>query len=168
MKLKQPRIGNGRVDMGEPTCDMPPVWWGTKDGDVECLSFFERHYTARRQRRLNLFVGPGEKRVLRTMPEVLALFAWRKFKDDCIDHRTGQQQEGVNCAIFRNESQWRSSDLIRQADAIADALWTDRRHYTYVDPTRVASRNPGWCFLCAGWVKCGVTKSGLIVMERLT
>ena len=146
---------------------MQPVWWLTKDGDVDCLAFFERHYSARKRRRLAQFVGPGQKRVLRTMPEVSALFAWRKFKDDCIDERTGEQQQGVNCAIFRNESDWRSSDLIRQADAIADYIWPDRRHYTYVDPSRVASRNPGYCFLCAGWVRCGVTKGGLLVFERV-
>lgn len=112
------------------------------------------------------FVGPGDKLVLRT-ERGDAVFVWRKFVDDCIDQRTGQRQEGVNCAIFRNEGKHISSSLIRQADAIADATWTDRRHYTYVDCQKVASSNPGYCFLKAGWRRCGHTKSGLLVLERV-
>jgi hypothetical protein len=65
-----------------------------------------------------------------------------------------------------NESEHLSSSLIRRADAIADEAWTDRRHYTYVDPKEVASANPGYCFICAGWRRCGVTKrKALIVLE---
>ena len=41
------------------------------------------------------------------------------------------------------------------------------RHYTYVDAAKVASPNPGYCFQVAGWHKCGKTKSGLIVLEKL-
>lgn len=148
-----------------------PVWWLTKDGDRDCLDLYERHYSAHRYadgRERVLFVGPGEKWVFRLHWDGdPACFVWRKFIDDCIDERTGERRQGVNCAVFRNESPIRSSDLIRQADAIADCLWTDRRHYTYVDPGKVASRNPGFCFLKAGWTKCGRTKSGLIVMEKI-
>lgn len=146
-----------------------PLWWLTKDGDADCLALYERHYSAyhykdgRARRR---FAGPGEKIVLRTA-EGNAMFVWRKFIDRCIDVRTGQPQGGINCAVFRNESPHPSSDLIRQADAIADRLWPGGRHYTYVDPQRVASRNPGYCFLVAGWRRCGTTQGGLLVMERL-
>jgi len=44
-----------------------------------------------------------------------ALFVWRKFEDD-------SGQKGINCSIFRNESDILSSDLIREADAIVDFL----------------------------------------------
>jgi hypothetical protein len=87
------------------------------------------------------------------------MFVWRVFIDD-------SGQDGINCAVFRNESRHRSSGLIRQADAIADALWPDRRHYTYVDPAKVASSNPGFCFIAAGWRRCGRTRGGLLVLER--
>lgn len=146
-----------------------PLWWATKDGDRACLALYEKHYSAHRYRDgrvRKLFCGPGYKWPLRTF-DGAAFFVWRKFKDDCIDQRTGLPQEGVNCAAFRNEGAHRSSDLIRQADAIADCLWTDRRHYTYVDAKKIQSRNPGYCFLCAGWKRCGVTKGGLLVFERL-
>lgn len=94
------------------------------------------------------------------------MFVWRRFIDGCIDQRTGQRQAGINCAVFRNESPHLASELIRQADAIADATWSDRRHYTYVNSEKVASRNPGFCFLAAGWKRCGKTKGGLLIFER--
>jgi hypothetical protein len=106
-----------------------------------------------------LFVGPGDKFVLRTS-EGDACFVWRRFKDD-------SGQAGINCAVFRNEYSHQSSELIRQADAIADTAWTCRRHYTYVDPKKVRSSNPGFCFIAAGWRRCGRTKGGLVILERV-
>ena len=137
------------------------LWWLTKDGDKDCLAMYERHYSAYRYadgRKRTLFVGPGEKVVLRT-ESADAVWAWRKFIDD-----SGQQ--GINCAVFRNESKHKSSELIRQADAIADCLWPDSRHYTFVNAERVASKNPGFCFIAAGWRKCGKTKNGLLILEK--
>ena len=139
-----------------------PLWWLSMDGDKDCIELYERHYSAYRYvdgRKRTLFGGPGEKVVLRTKTGN-ACFVWRKFIDD-----SGQQ--GINCAVFRNESGHLSSNLIRQADAIADCLWPHSRHYTYVDPDKVASKNPGFCFLVAGWRRCGRTKGGLMILERL-
>jgi hypothetical protein len=143
--------------------DIPgrPVWWLTKDGDVSCLALYERHYSCYRYRdgrRRSQFVGPGESIVLRT-DAADALFVWRRFIDD-------SGQEGVNCAVFRNESAYLSSELIRQADAIADHVWPGSRHYTYVSPKDIRSRNPGFCFIAAGWRRCGVTRGGLCIIER--
>ena len=139
-----------------------PLWWVTKDGDLDCLELYEKHYSCYQYkdgRIRKLFTGPGQKIVLRTW-EGNAMFVWRKFKDD-----SGQQ--GINCAVFRNESEHKSSDLIRQADAIADFVWPSERHYTYVKGEAVKSTNPGFCFLKAGWRKCGVTKvNKLLIMEK--
>jgi hypothetical protein len=143
-------------------------WWLTKDGDYACLALYEQHYSAHRYRDgrvRKLFAGPGQKVVLRSFSGD-AFWVWRKFIDGCIDQRTGAPQAGINCAAFRNNGAIRSSTLIQQADAIADCIWPDCRHYTYVDASKVASRNPGYCFLCAGWQRCGQTRSGLMVMER--
>jgi hypothetical protein len=147
-----------------------PLWWLTKDGDAACLALYERHYSAHRYRdgRIRkLFCGPGEKVVLRTL-DGSACYVWRKFIDAGIDTRTGLPQAGINCAVFRNEGSERSSDLIRQADQIADVVWSDRRHYTYINPARLRSTNPGFCFRVAGWTRCGVTRSGLLVFERIS
>lgn len=102
-------------------------------------------------------LGPGHYIMLRTW-EGDAVFAWRRFFD-------ASGQRGVNCAIFRNESRHLSSDLIRQADAIADFCWPGLRHYTYVNAGRIRSTNPGACFKAAGWRKCGATKKGLVILE---
>ncbi len=138
-------------------------WWEVKDGDDRVRQIFDRHYSRYRYRDGRnplLFVGPGAKMVLVTV-NLDAIFAWRKFIS-----RDGQQ--GVNCAIFRNESEILSSELITEADRLADDRWPGERHYTYVDPRRIRSTNPGCCFLKAGWRRCGVTKvHKRIILERL-
>lgn len=141
---------------------MPPDWWITKDADDYARELFDRHYSRIRYkdgRKPAKFIGPGQYILLRTW-ECDAIFAWRKFID-----ASGQQ--GVNCSIFRNESSIKSSDLIRQADAIADFCWPGERHYTYINAQKIKSTNPGFCFIKAGWRRCGKTKiNGLLILER--
>src|SRR5581483_1430620 len=98
-----------------------PLWWLTKDGDKSCLALYKRHYSARKayadgRERFQL-VGPGYSIVLRTA-RADALFVWRDYIDDTLP-----KQEGIECAVFRNEGPITSSKLIRQADAIADHCW---------------------------------------------
>jgi hypothetical protein len=90
-----------------------------------------------------------------------ALFGWRSsIRDD--------GQVGICCTIFRNESQHRSSDMIREAEVLAWGKWPGQRLFTHVDPSRVLSKNPGYCFRMAGWTKTTtVTTRGLIVWEKL-
>lgn len=141
------------------------TWVPILDGEQAAREQFERHYSAasslkrRRERGTKLFAGPGQKLVLAT-PCRRALFVWRKFisRDD---------QTGVSCAVFRNEGAGLSSDLIREADRIADERWPGERHFTYVNPRKVRSANPGFCFKMAGWRECGITKRNrLIILER--
>jgi hypothetical protein len=44
--------------------------------------------------------------------------------------------------------------------------WPGERHYTKVDPDKVASGLPGYCFLRAGWRYAGRTKGDLRILER--
>jgi len=135
-------------------------WEGVKDGNPYALRLYLRHYSARHYRdgrERKLFCGPGEKMVLLT-PNNDALFIWRKFIDD-----SGQQ--GVNCACFRNEGKIKSSVLIMEAVEAARRRWPGERLYTYINPRKIRSTNPGYCFLAAGWKKCGETKGGLKIME---
>lgn len=138
------------------------TWIPILDGDDEARRFFDRHYSRTRYadgREPKLFVGPGQKMVL-TTPCRRALFVWRKFI-------SGDGQQGVNCMIFRNEGAGLSSSLIREADALADRRWPGERHYTYVNPRKIGSSNPGFCFIKAGWRKCGITKwNKLLIFER--
>ena len=125
---------------------------------------FDRHYSRTRYRdgrRPKLFVGPGEKMVLRTANGD-AIFVWRKFKI------SGDGQTGINCAVFRNEGPERSSVLILAAESLANDRWPGERFYTYVNPRKVKASNPGYCFQMAGWRKFGVTKwNRLLIYEKL-
>ncbi len=143
-------------------------WLSVKDGDPRAYAIYSRHYSCRHyadnRRNLHgyssrfLIIGPGEKIVLLGNDE-RALFGWRRGID-------ASQGYGVSCSVFRNEGTCLSSDLIREADLIAWQKWPDdSRHFTYVKPSAVKSSNPGYCFLMAGWRKCGLTKGGHIIME---
>ena len=142
-------------------------WIIAQDGESELRELYERHYSSRTYRdgrKPKKFIGPGEYICL-TLPDRTALFVWRKFRDE-------SGQTGVNNSIFRCEKKGEAtnilaSDLIREADAIADFCWPGERHYTYVRAKAIKSRNPGWCFICAGWRRCGYTKAGLHIFERL-
>lgn len=137
------------------------TWIEVRDGNLTAASIYDRHYSRNPKSRGDpRCAGPGQKMVLLT-PCARALFVWRKFisKD---------QQDGVNCAIFRNEGAGLSSELIRAAMALAWCRWPAERFYTYVNPRRVRSANPGYCFKQAGWRLCGVTKTRkLLVLEVL-
>lgn len=136
-------------------------WYQVKDGNPIALAMYERHYSAYKYadgRERKLFCGPGEKIVLLAMDNK-ALFVWRKFIDD-------SGQKGINCAVFRNEGTILSSVLIKEAMEICNRRWPRVRMYTYVNPQKIKSTNPGYCFQKAGWVKCGKTKGGLIILEH--
>jgi hypothetical protein len=137
------------------------VWVPVKDGNDTGRAIFDQHYSRYHYadgRKPLLYVGPGEKEVL-ISPDALALFVWRKFRS--MDH-----QAGVCCAVFRNEGAGLSSDLIRAADSIAWARWPGERLYAYVDPNKTRrKRDPGRCFLRAGWQHWGWSKGGLRILE---
>ncbi len=83
------------------------LWIPVRDGNHTARNIFDRHYSRKRYRDGRapvLFCGPGEKMVLLTAC-ARAVLVWRRFIDDCIDDRTGKRQIGVNCAVFRNETQ---------------------------------------------------------------
>lgn len=144
---------------------MESVWLTSHSGAYAPFRLYARHYSAfkngRKPRapsnRLQ-FVGPGEHLVLIT-PEADAVFAWRKGIN-------GDGQQGVMCSIFRNESDRRSSDLILAAEQMAWKKWPADRLFTYVDPRKVRSVNPGCCFKKAGWKTCGRSKKGLLILEK--
>jgi hypothetical protein len=139
----------------------PGKWRGVKDGNLCALDLYLRHYSARHYRdgrERKLFCGPGEKMVLLTI-DGKALFVWRKFVSD-------DGQKGINCAVFRNEGPFLSSDLIKEAVELAWKRWPGERLYTYVNPKKIRSTNPGYCFICSGWTACGKSRGGLVIMEK--
>jgi hypothetical protein len=75
-------------------------------------------------------------------------------------------QTGYNCAIFRNESERLSSEIILDAESHAVERWGPGRAYTFVDGSKIKSSNPGYCFQMSGWIKCGLTKAGKTILEK--
>jgi hypothetical protein len=143
-------------------------WLAVKRTDKRAFALYRRHYSAKK----NLpyrhvgntnVTGSGETMVLLSQLGT-ALFVWLRNTVERLDH-----QHGVNCTVFRNEGAGLSSDLIREADDLAWQRWTDEpRHFTYVDPKQIRhKRDPGRCFLKAGWRKCGVSAEGKLIFERV-
>jgi hypothetical protein len=131
------------------------TWQEVRDGNDTARAIFDRHYSRSRYRYADgrkplLFVGPGEKMVLLTQC-ARALLVWRRF-------RSQDSQEGVNCAVFRNEGAGLASDLLKEGCLAAWRRWPGERLYTYVDPRKVKGNPPGSCFMHAGWSRCGITK----------
>lgn len=139
-------------------------WVEVRDGNLTAAALYDRHYSRSPASRGDARVaGPGEKVVLLT-PCARALFVWRRF----ISKDPSAGPLVVNCAIFRNEGAGLASDLILAAEPFARARWGEQRLYTYVNPRRVQSTNPGYCFKRAGWRVCGMTKTRrLLILEKL-
>lgn len=139
-------------------------WLKVWDGNPTAAALYDRHYS-RSPRAVGdpRIAGPGSKVVLLS-PCARALLVWRVF--DSKDPTAGP--DDINCAIFRNEGAGLSSELIRAAMPLAWDKWGPQRLYTYVNPRRVRSTNPGFCFLQAGWRRCGITKTRkLLILEAL-
>src|SRR3972149_396529 len=138
-------------------------WLGVHDGDARALGLFKRHYSYRRRahgqpRGSPTFVGQGQKMVLLTQ-DCKALWVWQW---STVARRDGQT--GLRCSVFRNEGPILSSRLIVEADLLGSHRWPGERHYTYVNPRKVRSSNPGYCFLKAGWTRVGLLANGLILL----
>ena len=133
----------------------------TNHYDQECRMLADRHYS-RRTVGAKQFCYSGRKLVLRNA-EGTILWVWM-YPDP--QYRM-DDQTGYNCAIFRNESDRLSSEIILEAERSAIEKWGSNRMYTYIDPRKIKSKNPGYCFKIAGWRFERITKSGkhLLVKE---
>ena len=142
------------------------LWFAVSKRDPRVVALYANHYSSRKNKKgprdwLDYGItAPGESLTL-LASDARALFVWLK------QRYVANEQGGVNCAVFRNEGEHLSSDLIIEAEGLAWSRWPGERLYTYVDPGSVRSSNPGYCFLAAGWRKCGTTKSGLLIFEKL-
>lgn len=73
------------------------------------------------------------------------------------------------CSLFRNEGEALASDLIREAVAVTRWRYgapPDLGMVTFVDAEKVRhKRDPGRCFVKAGFERCGATKGGLLAFR---
>jgi len=142
------------------------VWHAVSRRDVRARRLADRHYS-RQTPGAKDFMASGRTLVMLTDDE---LAVW-----GAIENLDPAGNRRWRCSIFRNEGPERSSELVREATARTFDYWL--RHYgaipsvplqTEVDPRRVRhKRDPGRCFLRAGWVRVGQAR-GLVVLEAVT
>ena len=131
------------------------IWHLSYKADPRALPLADAHYP-RQQPGTKQFMPPAQTCVLLTA-EADAVWGatWQMFAQH-------DWKGAWVCTIFRNESRHLSSEMIR--DAVAATRWqfgepTSAGMITFVDPLAVRhKRDPGRCFLKAGFLRVGVTK----------
>lgn len=123
--------------------------------DPVARALADRHYN-RQSVGADNFVPPGRCLVL-TAPNAFWVTSWP------LAEYTKHAWAGAwICSAFRNEGTLLSSELIRQAVAATRWRWPnvpDLGMITFVDTAKVkAKRDPGYCYLKAGFVRVGETK----------
>lgn len=140
-------------------------WVPVKRCDARARELADRHYSRQ---------TPGSAEFMANGRTLVMLTRDGSAVWGAIEMNDWNQAAVWRCSIFRNEGTIRSSDLIREATARTRAYW--RRHYggvpsaplrTEVDRERVRhKRDPGRCFIRAGWRVVGVTAArGFVVLE---
>jgi hypothetical protein len=141
-------------------------WQQSNRFDPDLCALADRHYS-RRNIGSPQFVPPGRCFVLRTeKADAVWTTSW-PFAE-YVKH--GWAGAWVN-SIFRNESGHLSSELITEAVSATRSFWPEPPALgivTMIDPSKVKpKRDPGYCYLMAGWRRVGETKGGLIVYQQL-
>lgn len=125
----------------------------------------DRHYS-RRSPGTRQFVPPGRCVVLLTRAaDALWVSSW-----PYAEYTKHAWPGAWVCTLFRNESrQVLSSWLIRQAIGVTRWKWGNPPQpgmVTFVDVRKVRpKRNPGYCFLSAGFEYVGRTKTGKLALR---
>jgi hypothetical protein len=142
-----------------PTDNSYSPWWRSTRADPVGAELADRHYSRRTPGAVQ-FAGPGRVVVLLAHAGD-ALWVSRWPKPEYVDHRWPGAWE---CTIFRNESPGLSSAMIRGALAATRAVWGEPPALglvTWIDPAKVRrKRDPGRCFLRAGFHVEGITPGG--------
>lgn len=136
-------------------------WSLTHRADPAARSIADRHYS-RKTIGAAQFVPPGRCVVL-LHPKALWVTSW-PFAEYVKTHWAGAWV----CSAFRNEGAGLSSELIREA--VAATRWAfgeppSLGMVTFVNASKVRrKRDPGRCFLRAGFRPAGSTKGGLVAL----
>lgn len=126
----------------------------------------DRHYN-RQSVGSAQFVPPGRCVVLLADDNsALWVTSWQ-----CAQYVRHQWPDAWVNSLLRNEGEYLSSDLITAAVAATRAKWDQVPSMgivSFVDPSKVRrKRDPGRCYLRAGWHLVGVTAGGLLVFQQL-
>ncbi len=152
--------GSPRTEFGileALTLDVDDAVW-TRRGrfDAAACALADRHYS-REKAGSPQVGGPGFLLVFVTPCEQAAWISKRHSPEIFEGNRTRTTADGFQgyrCGLFRNESRHRASDLILAAVELTESIWgpSAQGWLTYVDKSKVASQNPGYCFKKAGWI----------------
>jgi hypothetical protein len=141
------------------------LWQLSNRANRYAAAIADRHYN-RQKVGARQFVPPGRCIVLLT-PAHDALWVSSYPYAEYVKH---QWAGAWICSCFRNESAHLSSTLILQAVAVTREIWGTPPQLgmiTFVDPAKIRSSNPGYCYKKAGWRHVGSTKSGLVALQLL-
>jgi hypothetical protein len=150
---------------GAGTADALTAPWWTRSNrfDPRSCLIADRHYN-RRKVGSPQFVPPGRNVVFRHDDDALWTTSW-PFAEYV---RHAWPGAWIN-SLFRNESDRLSSELIREAVAHTLAVWPDPPDLgmvTFVNAAKVRrKRDPGRCYLRAGFRNVGETKGGLVALQ---
>jgi hypothetical protein len=140
-------------------------WQITDRGDPQARQIADRHYN-RQSVGAAMFAPPGRALILVTDDaDALWITSW-PFAEYVKHAWAG----AWICSAFRNESEHLASDLILEAVAVTRWKWEppELGMVTFVDATKVRhKRDPGRCFLRAGFKPCGHTQGGLLAFQLL-
>jgi hypothetical protein len=137
------------------------IWYRVTKFDPVACAIADRHYS-RRTPGSGQFMPPGETIVLRSVDALSVFGWWRPAPGSGLESMNGL--DGWTCTIFRREGgMLPASEMILAAEEFLIGLGVGVGPdglITYVWDRRVASRNPGYCFLCAGWSRTGRSADG--------
>jgi len=141
-------------------------WFKSHRADPEVVPLADKHYN-RQKIGSPQFAPPGRCLVLKTQPlDAFWITSWP------FAQYTKHAWAGAwVCSAFRNEGKTLSSELIVQAVACTRHYWPETPKLgmiTFVNTKKVApKRNPGYCYLKAGFIEAGFTKGGLLALQML-
>lgn len=139
-------------------------WKISNRADPAAVKIADRHYN-RQKPGTKQFVPPGRCKVFITFDHMAVWVTSWPFAQYVKHAWPGAW---VN-SLFRNEGSTLSSELILDAIAATCYFWKAPTNgiITFVNPTKIKSTNPGYCYLQAGFKRVGETKGGLIALQLL-
>ena len=140
-------------------------WLLSHRADPVARAIADRHYN-RQKIGTPQFVPPGRCLVLVT-DDASAFWITAYPFAEYVKH---QWAGAWVCSAFRNEGSYLSSDLVRQAVAVSKWKWEPPSlgMVTFVNTEKVRhKRDPGRCYLKAGFRRVGETKGGLVALQML-
>jgi len=152
-------------EMFAPSPMADGLWMESHRADAEIVHLADRHYN-RQKIGAPQFAPPGRCLVLKTQGRNAFWITSYPFAEYVKHEWAGAW---VNSA-FRNESEHLSSELIREAVAWSRYKWETPKlgMVTFVNADKVRrKRDPGRCFIRAGFRNVGHTKGGLIALQIL-